>query len=142
MALTGARKVLHKVLKVPEHLQYQLAFISSVSSILPAPYSLLYPLSNRAITGTPHHLRPRPVPPLLLPFLPLKPQTHRRRLPHLLLRLRPRDRRNCLLQSRLRQQHPQSLLRAVGAQHRPRRRGPLRVLSRAVAGGRGKFERG
>lgn len=40
MALTTLRKVLHNVLKAPEHLQYQLAFISSVSPPYPYPSPL------------------------------------------------------------------------------------------------------
>ncbi len=50
MALTTLRKVLHNVLKAPEHLQYQLAFISSVSP----PYPYPSPLTPHPSPLTPH----------------------------------------------------------------------------------------
>lgn len=117
-------KVLHNVLKVPDHLEYQLALLPSVShsfqiyfylwQVAPREYIIL-----KSTVGITRDFFQCSHPPKFLSlwrWSERKQQAQRnlRWLPNLLHRIRAWGGRDCMVQSCVREQHPQVLFWAMG----------------------------
>lgn len=124
-------EVLAIVLKAPAHLQYQLAFLSTVSTTVPNPTSLM-------AVGTPRYLprllpQPRSRKPRNRRQHRRQTKAHRRRLSRMFHGIRGQQGKHCVVPGGMREQHPQDLLREMGRDAAVAGRRALRVLVSMVS---------